>query len=101
MICMGLVANLAGLVFARIFLGVFEAGFFPGVAFYLSCWYLRREQSFRLAIFFSMATLAGAFGGVLAFAIGKMAGVGGKAGWAWIFMYPFRWHQLTLVSREF
>jgi MFS transporter, ACS family, DAL5 transporter family protein len=87
---MGLVHNLAGLIVARIFLGIFEAGFFPGVAFYLSCWWLRREQSFRLAIFFSMATLAGAFGGILAFGIGKMGGVGGKDGWSWLFMYVFQ-----------
>jgi hypothetical protein len=34
-----------------------------------------------------MATMAGAFGGLLAFGIGKMDGIGGKAGWSWIFMY--------------
>src|SRR5271170_3958081 len=87
MVTMGLVHNLAGLVVARVFLGLFEAGFFPGTAFYLSCWYRRTEHCFRLALFFSMATMAGAFGGIFAFGIGKMAGVGGKAGWSWIFMY--------------
>ena len=87
MVCMGLVHDLSGLVVARVFLGLMEAGFFPGVAFYLSCWYLRVEHSFRLAIFFAMATMAGAFGGLLAFGIGKMDGIGGKSGWSWIFMY--------------
>jgi sugar phosphate permease len=39
-----------------------------------------------MAIFFSAATLAGAFGGLLARGISEMAGVGGKPGWAWIFI---------------
>jgi nitrate/nitrite transporter NarK len=38
------------------------------------------------AIFFSAATAAGAFGGLLARGIVEMDGVGGKDGWAWIFI---------------
>jgi MFS family permease len=56
-----------------------------GAAFYLSSWYKRRELSWRISILFSAAALAGAFGGVLAFAIGKMDGLGGQEGWRWIF----------------
>ncbi|KAI0685417.1 major facilitator superfamily domain-containing protein [Cytidiella melzeri] len=37
-------------------------------------------------VFFGGAALAGAFGGVLAYAIGKMDGIGGKRGWQWIFI---------------
>ena len=101
MVTMGLVHSLSGLVVARVFLGLFEAGFFPGTAFYLSCWYRRTEHCFRLALFFSMATMAGAFGGIFAFGIGKMSGVGGKAGWSWIFMYlPPSLRVLKPVSKE-
>lgn len=39
-----------------------------------------------MAIFFSAATAAGAFGGLLARGIVEMDGVGGKPGWAWIFI---------------
>lgn len=63
-----------------------EAGLFPGVNYYLSCWYKRDEIGIRAAIFFSAAAVSGSFGGLLAAAIGKMAGVGHKAGWAWIFI---------------
>jgi MFS family permease len=84
---MGLVHNLAGLVVTRVFLGMFESGFFPGICFYLTMWYRRTEYCIRLAIFFSIATMAGAFSGLLAFGIGHMAGVGGKNSWSWIFMY--------------
>ena len=45
--------------------GAAEAGFFPGVIFYLTLWYIRRDQAFRMAMFFSGAMLAGAFGGIL------------------------------------
>lgn len=53
---------------------------------YLSCWYRRSEIGVRCAIFLSAAALAGSFGGLLAYAISKMDGVGGKSGWAWIFI---------------
>jgi len=86
MVTMGLVHNFAGLTTARFFLGLTEAGLFPGVNYYLSCWYKRDEFGKRAAIFFSAAAIAGSFGGLLAAAIGKMRGVGGKGGWAWIFI---------------
>jgi len=86
MTTMGLVHNFSGLMAARWFLGVAEAGLFPGVSYYLSCWYKRSEFGIRVAIFFSAAAVAGSFGGLLAAAIEKMDGVGGKRGWAWIFI---------------
>jgi MFS family permease len=39
-----------------------------------------------MAIFFSAATAAGAFGGLLARGIVEMAGIDGRGGWAWIFI---------------
>ena len=85
-VCQGLVHNFAGLATVRWFLGMAEAGLFPGCNYYLSCWYKRTEFGIRSAIFFSAAALAGSFGGLLAAAIGNMNGVGGKSGWAWIFI---------------
>lgn len=49
-------------------------------------WYVREEMQYRQALFFSAASVAGAFSGLLAFAIAKMDGVGGYAGWRWIFI---------------
>lgn len=83
---MGLCTNAPGLMAARFFLGLAEAGLFPGVNYYLSCWYKRSEFGIRAAIFFSAAAVAGSFGGLLAAAINLMAGAGGKGGWAWIFI---------------
>ncbi|KAG9248320.1 MFS nicotinic acid transporter-like protein [Calycina marina] len=83
---MGFVTNWSGLMAARWWLGVAEAGLFPGINYYLSCWYRREEFGIRAAIFFSAAAVSGSFGGLLAAAIEKMDGIGGKPGWAWIFI---------------
>jgi MFS transporter, ACS family, DAL5 transporter family protein len=96
---MGFVHNYSGLLAARWFLGLTEAGLyppscgtsdhrFPGVQFYLSCWYKRKELGVRSAIFFSAAALSGSFGGLLAAGIADMKGRGGKPGWAWIVFSP-------------
>ena len=50
-------------------------------------YYKRRERHWRVAFFFGGAALAGAFGGVLAYAIAKMRGVGGQPGWAWVVFF--------------
>jgi MFS family permease len=103
MTLMGTVNNYAGLLSTRLFLGVAEAGLFPGVAYFISGWsfpwsrilafwltsaewYVREEMQYRQALFFSAASVAGAFSGLLAYAIAKMDGVGGYAGWRWIFI---------------
>lgn len=98
MTCMGLVHNYSGLLACRVFLGIAEGGLFPGITYFISMWYRRDECGLRIALFFSAATIAGAFGGLLARAISIMDGVGGKAGWAWIFILE---GLLTLVVGSF
>ncbi|KAI1163770.1 major facilitator superfamily domain-containing protein [Nemania serpens] len=83
---MGIVQNESGFLAARFFLGVAESGLFPGVTYYFSMWYKRRERQYRVALFFSAASLAGAFGGALAYGIGRLRGVVWVNGWRWIFI---------------
>ncbi|KAJ2912718.1 hypothetical protein MD484_g7692, partial [Candolleomyces efflorescens] len=78
-------AGVGFIVGARVFLGLTESGLFPGITFYLSLWYRRQDVAKRIAIFFSAATIAGAFGGLLAYGIEHMEGIGGLHGWQWIF----------------
>jgi hypothetical protein len=47
MTSMGYVENWSGLMAARWFLGMAEAGLFPGINYFLSCWYKRDEFGIR------------------------------------------------------
>ena len=64
-------------------------------------WYCRHEIQLRQALFFSAASIAGAFSGLLAFAIGKMDGVGGLEGWRWIFILEGIVTVLVAISAFF
>ncbi|PPQ67032.1 hypothetical protein CVT26_009929 [Gymnopilus dilepis] len=82
----GFITNYGGLITVRVLLGAAEAGMYPGIVYFITSWYKRSEMGARVAIFFSSATIAGAFSGLLAAAISNMDGVGGKTGWQWIFI---------------
>ncbi|KAL2134265.1 hypothetical protein VTI74DRAFT_632 [Chaetomium olivicolor] len=82
----GLVQNYGGLLTTRFFLGLFESVMFPGCFYLLSSWYRREEAQKRFSLFFSSTSLAGAFGGLLASAIGKMDYIRDYRGWRWIFI---------------
>lgn len=83
MTLMGIVQNYHGLLAARFMLGVAEAGFFPAATYLLTIWYRRYELQKRLAVFYTAASAAGAFSGLLAFGLQQMEGVGGLSGWRW------------------
>ncbi|KAF1988039.1 MFS general substrate transporter [Aulographum hederae CBS 113979] len=85
-ICQGLVQSYSGLLATRFFLGLAETGMFPGCFYLIGMWYRRSEAQRRYSFFFSSTTLAGAFGGLLASAIGKMDYMRGYRGWRWIFI---------------
>lgn len=83
----GLVNSKTGLLINRIFLGATEAGILPAIAVYLTFFYRPHEMQLRQTLFFTGASLAGAFSGLLAAAIRKMDNMPtGHAGWRWIFI---------------
>jgi MFS family permease len=82
----GVVNNLAGIAAVRVFLGIAEAGVYPGCVYTMSRFYRPEEAQSRFAIFVGSTTLAGAFGGLLASAIGNMDGICGLKAWRWIFI---------------
>lgn len=61
--------SFTGMMVARFFLGMFEAGFGPAFPLYLSYFYLRHEIGFRLGLIISAAPLATCFAGALAYGI--------------------------------
>jgi sugar phosphate permease len=82
--CTGFVQNKTQLIVLRLLLGCFEAGFFPGVCFYLTFWYRRREYGLRIFFLFAASAVSGSTGGLLAYAIGYMQGVQGMNAWRWL-----------------
>ena len=70
----------------RFLLGAAEAGFFPGVIFYLTRWFPARERARTIAAFMTASLAAGIVGGPVSGALLSMDGVGGLAGWQWLFL---------------
>jgi MFS transporter, ACS family, tartrate transporter len=70
----------------RFLLGAAEAGFFPGVLLYLTYWFPARERAGTIALFALGGVLAGVVGSPMSGAILGMNGLGGLAGWQWLFL---------------
>lgn len=83
---LGAVQSYAGLVAVRFFLGVAEAGLLPGFVYLFTFWYRPEERSLRIALVWASATLAGAFGGAIAYGVGHMNMARGLQGWRWLFI---------------
>ncbi|QDS78074.1 hypothetical protein FKW77_003631 [Venturia effusa] len=87
----GLVASVQGgihswsaMMALRFFMGVAEAGFGPGVPYYLSFFYLRQELGFRCGLYLAAAPLANTFAGALAYGI--TSGHAHIANWRLLFL---------------
>jgi len=72
--------------FFRLLLGAAEAGFFPGVAFYLSTWFPREYRTRIIAWFMVAIPISSVIGGPLSGLLLAMDGWLGLAGWQWLFI---------------
>ncbi|KAI0683986.1 MFS general substrate transporter [Cytidiella melzeri] len=82
----GVTKNYAGILAARIFVGVPEAAFYPGAIYLLSRWYTRKELAFRSAILYGGLLISNAFGSLMAAGIlSNMEGKMGIRAWRWLF----------------
>ena len=71
----------------RFLLGLAEAGFFPGVIFYLTLWYPSKLRSSRTAWFVAAIAVSGVIGNpVSGWIMDKLSGVMNLAGWQWLFI---------------
>ncbi|KAJ6137597.1 Major facilitator superfamily domain general substrate transporter [Penicillium samsonianum] len=82
--CLGFVQNFAGFVAVRALLGIAEGGLLPGMVLYLSSFYRRGDLALRIGLFYTAASLSGAFGGLLARGLAEIGPRGGIEGWRWI-----------------
>ena len=73
--------------FLRFLLGVFEAGFYPGIILYLTYWFPNDRRAKAFGFFMSASALAGVIGGPLAGTImTQLDGVNGWHGWQWVLL---------------
>ena len=70
----------------RLLLGIAEAGFFPGMIFYLTYWFPSRERARAVARFMTATAIAGVIGAPLSSFLLKLDGQAGLAGWQWLFL---------------
>ncbi|KAI0055452.1 MFS general substrate transporter [Artomyces pyxidatus] len=82
----GVTRNFSGIVACRVFIGLPEAAFYPGMMYLLSRWYTRKELGLRAALLYSGLLISNAFGSLMAAGIlSHMDGVLGIRAWRWIF----------------
>ncbi|KAK0490060.1 major facilitator superfamily domain-containing protein [Armillaria luteobubalina] len=85
--CMAAVNNWHELAGVHFSLGVIEAGFAPGVVFYLSSWYKRHELAKWYSIYYTATAVSGTFSGLLTGVItDNLAIPRGIEGWQWLFL---------------
>jgi ACS family tartrate transporter-like MFS transporter len=70
----------------RLLLGAAEAGFFPGIIFYLSRWFPARERGRAVSRFYIAFPLASTVMGALAGSLMHLNGRGHLAGWQWLLL---------------
>jgi MFS transporter, ACS family, tartrate transporter len=71
---------------ARLALGIAEAGFFPGVAYYLAAWFPTQYRTRMLAWFLVAIPLSSVVGGPISGLLLELDGVLGLQGWKWLFI---------------
>jgi len=83
---MAFVETPTGFYTLRFLLGAAEAGFFPGVVYYLGLWFPARERATAVSRFMTATAIAGVVGAPLSAWLFTLDGVHGVAGWQWIFL---------------
>ncbi|KAA8911485.1 major facilitator superfamily domain-containing protein [Sphaerosporella brunnea] len=84
--CHAAVQNKHGIWTARFFLGMMEAGMFPGITAQLCSWYRSDEMAKPITWFIGFQSCSGIVGSLLAYAISYMDGLGGLSAWRWVYL---------------
>ena len=70
----------------RFLLGVAEAGFFPGVVYYLGLWFPATYRARAMSVFMLGITLSQSLGALVGSALLGLDGLWHLAGWQWLFL---------------
>src|SRR3981081_1518078 len=102
--CMSLIKGLTGFYLIRILLGAAEAGFFPGIIYFLTLWFPSLYRGRIVGYFMVAIPLSTVIGNPISGAILNLHGVLGLGGWPWLFILEavpavimafFVWFYLT------
>lgn len=69
----------------RFLLGMAEAGFAPGIIYYISCWFPKSNRARAMSFFYMGSVLASIIGLPVSGSILNMHGAAGVEGWRWLF----------------
>ncbi len=83
---MAFVTGLYSFYLVRLLLGLSEAGFFPGVTYYLAAWFPAQYRARILSWFLVAIPVSSLVGGPLSAALLELDGYLGLAGWKWLFI---------------
>jgi len=83
---MAFVQGETGFYVMRLLLGAAEAGFYPGVLFFLTLWFPAAYRARILGIFIAAIPVSGIIGAPLSSHLLEMDGVAGLQGWQWLFL---------------
>lgn len=81
----GLIQNATQLYAGRFFLGVMEAGFFPGIMLYMTHWFPTRERAKMVALFMLAMPISSVLGGPISGLILDHIHWAGISSWRWLF----------------
>ncbi|WP_454761101.1 MFS transporter [Caulobacter segnis] len=85
-LALGFTQNATMFYILRFLLGVTEAGFFPGVLYVLTLWFPQAHRARMVGLFMVASALANAVGAMVGGALLDLHGLGGLAGWQWVFL---------------
>ncbi|CAN7196913.1 MFS transporter [Trinickia sp. LjRoot230] len=85
-VLMGFTTSMSIFCALRLALGIAEAGFYPGVIYYLTLWFPQSYRTRVLGIFTLGSALANMLGSLVGGWLLSLDGVGGLAGWQWVFI---------------
>jgi MFS family permease len=85
-VALGFTQNAAMFYILRFLLGAAEAGFFPGVLYVLTIWFPHEHRARMVGWFMLASAVANMVGSAIGGALLDLGGLGGLAGWQWVFI---------------
>lgn len=96
-----LVKGEASFVAVRFLLGMVEAGYFPGVTYFMTCWFPARNRGRMMGFFFAASSISSVIGAPISVNLLRLDSLMGLAGWQWLFLIEGLPALLTAVIGYF